>query len=57
MCFWKLQMFHSTDIKCTDLAEKLHSTDTIKVFAEQLHGKCHKFEFHLKGTYNLASAK
>ena len=46
-------MFYITDIKCTDVAEKLRSTDTIKVCAERLRDECYKFEFHLEGTYNL----
>ena len=50
----KLQMFYSTDIKCTDLAEKLCSTDTIKVCVERLRDECYKFEFHLEGTCNSA---
>ena len=32
----KLQIFYSTDIKCTDVAEKLRSTDPIKVCAERV---------------------
>ena len=50
----KLQMFYSTDIKCTDLAEKLCLTDTIKVCVERLRDECYKFEFHLEGTCNSA---
>ena len=47
-------MFYSTDIKCTDVAEKLRSTDTIKVCVERLRDECYKFKFHLEGTYNSA---
>ena len=50
----KSQMLYSTDIKCTDVAELLHLTDTIKVCAERLRDECCKFEFHLEETYNLA---
>ena len=50
----KLQIFYSTDIKCTDVAEKLRSTDTIKVCVERLRDDCYEFEFHLEGTYNSA---
>ena len=45
-------MFYSTDIKCTDVAEKLRLIDTIMVCAEQLRDECYKFELHLEGTYN-----
>ena len=47
-------MFYSTDIKSTDVAEKLSSIDTIKVCVERLRDECYKFEFHLEGTYNSA---
>ena len=60
MCFTnpkdrrKLQMFYSTDIKCTDVAEKSHSAETIKVCVRQWRDECCKFEFLLKGTFNSA---
>ena len=50
----KSQMFYSTDIKYTHVAEKFRSTDTIKVCKERLRHECYKFEFHLEGTYNSA---
>ena len=50
----KSQIFYSTDIKCTDVAEKLRSTDTIKLCVERLRDECYKFKFHLEGTYNSA---
>ena len=53
----KSQMFYLTGIKCADVAEKLHSTDRIKVFkvcAQRWRDECCMFEFHLEGTYNSA---
>ena len=47
----KLQIFYSTDIKCTDVAEKLRSTDTIIVCVERL---CDESIVYLEGTYNLS---
>ena len=47
-------MFYSTNIKYTDVAEKLRSTETIKVCQEWLRDECYKFKFTLERTYNLA---
>ena len=47
-------MFYSTDIKYTDVAEKLRSTNPIKVCAERLRDECYKFEFHFERTCNSA---
>ena len=47
-------MFYSTGINCTDVAEKLRSTDNKKVCVEQLCDECYKFEFHLELTFNSA---
>ena len=48
------KMFYSTDIKCTDVAEKLRSTNPIKICEERLRDECYKFRFHLERTYNSA---
>ena len=50
----KSQMFYSVDIKGTDMAENLRSTDIIKECADLLREECKNFDFNLEGTYNLA---
>ena len=50
----KSQMFYSTNITREEVAERLRSTDTIKVCADQLCDDLKRYEFELEETYNLA---